>query len=200
MLLDVVLAGLNHVLEQETWACDRLKPFSGETARLELGALHLQFSISPRGLLQTVKAEEKPPQASVTITLPADAPVRAIFDRASLLTAAHISGKAELAETLGFVFRNLRWDAEDDLAMLVGDIPARRLVQGGKRLVAWQLEQARNLARNVAEYFSEENLQVIAAREMTDFQKGTADAADRLTQLEKRVAALESRTTASSGK
>lgn len=192
MLLNVALAGLNHVLEQEQWARDRLTPFSGETARLELGALSLQFSISPRGLLQAIKGREMPPQASVTITLPADAPVRAIFDRASLLTAAHISGKAELAETLGFVFRNLHWDAEDDLAMLVGDIPARRLVQGGKRLVGWQLEQARNLAKNVAEYFTEENHQVIGSREMAGFIKDNADVAERLERLEKRITALES--------
>jgi ubiquinone biosynthesis protein UbiJ len=50
------------------------------------------------------------------------------------MAKAHISGSADLADALAFVFRHLRWDIEEDLSGFVGDIAAHRLAAVGKRL------------------------------------------------------------------
>lgn len=188
MLLGAALKFVNHLLAEEAWARARLKPFAGQTARLELGALKLPLEITPDGQFTT--GDDTIPTA-VTITLPADAPVRALMDRPSLFAAAHISGSAELAENLGFVFRNLDWDVEDDLSRLVGDIAARRLVEGGKRLAQWQLQQARNLARNLAEYFTEENPAITRHQDVSTFCAEVDSVQEWVAQLEKRVKELE---------
>jgi ubiquinone biosynthesis protein UbiJ len=188
MLVGAALGFLNHLLASEEWARDRLKAFAGKTARLELGALGLPLEITPDGRFA---AGAKDAAASVTITLPADAPLRVLSDPASVFAAAQISGSAELAESLGFVFRNLRWDVESDLAQLLGDIAARRLVAGGTQLLAWQRQQAMNLARNVAEYCTEENPTIARRRDVSAFCAEVGGLQEALTKLESRVAALE---------
>ena len=188
MLLGTALAAINHLLAGEDWARQRLTPFAGQTARLEFGALALPLAISADGLF--VAAGRAAP-ADVTITLPADAPLRALTDRESLFTAAQLSGSAQLAENLGFVFRNLRWDVEADLAQLVGDIAAHRLVAVGSRVASWQRQQAFNLAANLAEYFTEESPTIARQRDVADFCAEVSRLPDELARLEARIAALE---------
>lgn len=188
MLLDVALGLINHLLTAEDWARERLKSFSGQTACLELGALKLSLEITPAGLFA---ASGRKAVAAVTIRLPEDAPLRALTDRPSLFAAAHISGSAELAESLGFVFRNLRWDAESDLSQMVGDIAAHRLVDGGKQLARWHQQQAKNLALNLAEYFTEENPTIARLQDVSAFCVEVSSLQETLARLERRVAALE---------
>ena len=190
MLLGTALAAINHLLAGEDWARQRLAPFAGQTARLEFGALALPLSISADGLF--VAADRDTP-ADVTITLPADAPLRALTDRESLFTAAQLSGSAQLAENLGFVFRNLRWDVEADLSRVVGDIAAHRLVAVGSRVASWQRQQAFNLAANVAEYFTEESPSIARQRDVAGFCAQVADLPQQLDRLEARIAALETK-------
>jgi ubiquinone biosynthesis protein UbiJ len=182
------LAFINHVLAAEDWARERLKPFAGQAVRLEAGALARVLEITGDGLLV---AGDDDAAVAVTIVLPADAPLRALIDRPALFAAAQISGSAELAENLGFLFRNLRWDIESDLAQLVGDIAARRLVEGGKRIGRWQAEQARNLAANLAEYFTEESPLLARRDDLADFCAEVAALPARLAQIERRIASLE---------
>ena len=188
MLVDATLGILNHLLSGEDWARKRLQTFAGQTARFELGALTLPLEITVAGLFAV---GDRNASASVIIKLPADAPLRALTDRPSLFAAAHISGSAELAETLGFIFRNLHWDAESDLSLLVGDIAARRLVSGGKQLVQWQQNQARNLALNLAEYFTEESPVIARQKDLAAFCADVDGVQEQLSRLEKRVALLE---------
>ena len=159
--------------------------------RLEQGALCLSLAISSNGLFFV--AIGKQATEDVSITLPSDAPLRALTDRSSLFTAAKISGSAELAESLGFVFRNLRWDVESDLSLLVGDIAARRLVEGSKQLVKWHVQQTTNLALNVAEYFTEEKPAIARSQNISAFCRDVGDLRDAMDRLENRVASLESR-------
>ena len=188
MLVNAALKLVNHLLAGEDWARERLVPFAGQRACLELGTLKLPLLIDRRGLFV---AGDRRAAASVTITLPADAPLRALTDRLSLLSAARLSGSAELAECLGFVLRNLRWDAEADLAPLVGDIAAHRLVAGGRKFVHWHQQQAKNLALNLAEYFTEENPTIARRLDVTDFCAEVGRLSDALARLEARVALLE---------
>ncbi len=190
MLLGAALAAINHLLAGEDWARERLSPFAGRTARLEFGALALPLAIGADGLF--VAAERDAP-ADVTITLAADAPLRALTDRAALLATAQLSGSAQLAENLGFVFRHLRWDVEADLAQFVGDIAAHRLVAVGGRLARWQRQQAYNLAANLAEYFSEEKPSIARRRDVAEFCAQVAGVADEVARIEARIAALETK-------
>lgn len=166
MLLERALAFVNHLLAAEGWATARLKPFVGQTARLEFGELALPLSIDGDGYLRRSAALSV---ADVSIRLPDDAPLRWLTDRPSLFASARISGSADFAEALAFVFRNLRWDVEADLAGVIGDIAAHRLLHGARQFTAWQGRRLRNLAANVAEFLTEEQASIARSADVNAF-------------------------------
>lgn len=189
MLIDAALGFLNHLLSDEDWARERLKPFAGQTVRLELGVQHFPLDITAGGYFSRADTRAN---ANVCLTLPADTLMRVLTDRPSLLAATQISGSADLAECLGFVFRNLSWDVENDLSPLVGDIAARRLVAGGRQLFQWQRQQAQNLARNLAEYFTEESPSLARRQDIAALSTDVNHLLEPLTRVEQRIATLES--------
>ena len=185
MLAKPALAVLNHLLASEDWARGKLVPFAGKTARLQLGSgIVFLVRINEGGLLESAASDILP---TVSIILPADAPVRALTDSASLLSSATISGSADLAETLGFLYRNLRWDIEEDLSQVLGDVVARRAVQVMGRLVRWQVSGARNFALSVAEYLTEEETAIARRQDIERFCAEVDALRDDLARCEKRL-------------
>lgn len=187
MLLDRALAFANHLLAAEDWATARLKPFAGHTARLEVGAFALPLRIDGDGRL---RRGDKLGETGVSIRLPDDTPLRWLTDRASVFAAARISGSADFAEALAFVFRNLRWDVEADLASVVGDIAAHRLLRGARELGAWQGRQLRKLAANVAEFLTEERPTLTRAADVSAFCGAVDALRDDCARLESRLLKL----------
>ena len=193
MLLPIALRAINHVLKGEDWALKRLRAFSGQSLRLELGRFQVPVRIDAKGLLvaQSASASPAPVQPAVVITLPEDTPARLLLDPPSLVGLMTIRGSAELADHLSFIFKNLRWDAEHDLARVVGDIAARRLVKGGKQLLRWQTAQMSNAASNVVEFFTNEQATLVQRDEMSEFAASVATTRTALADLESRIATLE---------
>jgi ubiquinone biosynthesis accessory factor UbiJ len=150
----------------------------------------LAVLVAEDGRFQTVTGEA---EADVTVTLPADSPLRALRGLSGVMAEAHVTGNAEFATELSFVLRNLRWDAEEDLSRLVGDIAAHRLVGAGNAFVAWQKRSAENLGQNVSEYLAEEARVLTPAREMAQLRQDTEDLDRRLAALEARVKRLSER-------
>ena len=157
MLASVALAGLNHLLQDASWARQRLAAFAGRSARLlsagDRGGWQLAFVIDAAGMLQ---AAEITGDADVDIEIGVMTPLRALLGRGDLLSDVRLRGAAELAETLSFVLPRLHWDAEEDLAKIVGDIAAHRLVSAFKSCARWQGEAATRLGENLAEFLGEE--------------------------------------------
>jgi len=189
MLTNAALGTINHLLSGEDWARERLRAFAGQTVHIDLASLKLALEITPEGIFA---AGDKNVAATVSVRLPADALRRILTDRNSLLAASQISGAADLAECLGFISRNLSWDAEADLSHVVGDIAARRLVSGGKQVLQWPGQQAKNLALNLTEYFTEESPTIASRQDVSAFCAEVDKLREPLDRLEKRIAALES--------
>lgn len=189
LLTKGAVSALNHLLSGETWARERLRAFAGRHSRLAGGPLKLDLLVDGEGYFR-IPQNPWTDAPDVTIELPADAPLRFLVDRKAVLAAAKLSGAADFAETLAFVFRNLRWDVEDDLSKLVGDIAAHRLVRSGEAIFAWQRRAGANLAANTAEYLSEESGVVVPKREMERFKTDVAALEAAALRLERRLAAL----------
>ncbi len=106
------------------------------------------------------------------------------------MAGASVEGNAEFATELSFVFRHLRWDAEEDLSRLVGDIAAHRLVATAGRLAAWQQRSAANFGENLAEYLALENRMLVAGDEFAAFREDMNRLATDLNRCESRLARL----------
>jgi len=187
MLSRLLVRLLNHLLASESWATLRLRPFAGQQLAIAGGPLPIYLQVTEHGLFGALEAVESP---AVTITLPADFPARLLVDRGSLFASARLAGSADFAETLAFVFRNLQWDAEDDLSRFVGDIAARRLVQAGKSFQAWQGQAAENALLNLAEYATEDSDWLASPREQQAFGDAVSQLRDDVARLEKRLQRL----------
>lgn len=180
----MITAALNHLVRGEPWAGERLRVHSGAQALIRAGFVDVHLVVDGAGLFAPGSATQ---MAAVTITLPADTPFRLLTDRSSLFQAAKLSGSADFAETLAFVFRNLRWDVEADLARVVGDIAARRLAMAGQAMLQQGQTTSRRLWRNLAEYASEDADWLAPRREVEAFRRAVDGLRDDLARLEKRL-------------
>ena len=134
MISSLFLSATNHLLAQAGWARQRLQPHAGRTARLVLSPVaEIDFSVANDGQLAEWSGEEAP-EVSLRLAV-ADLPRLLVDGLETAMRHVRIEGNAEFAEALGFVFRHLRWDAEEDLSRLFGDIAAHRLVEGGRNVV-----------------------------------------------------------------
>lgn len=183
-LENLIYHALNHLLHEENWALERLRPFSGSQVLVTAGPINLTLRVDEHGLF--VRADRSLP-VDVVLTLPADAPVKLLLDRSNLFSSVKLSGSADFAESLAFVFRNLRWDIESDLAALLGDIPARRLTKIGTQLRTQVLESVGRSARNATEFATEDSSLLAAPHDIQAFGKAVDDLRDDAARLEKRI-------------
>ncbi len=124
---------LNHVLMQEKEAQDRLARKKGAVIHIRWGVFLLQLIITPAGLL-----DRAPPSATadLLVSVAADSPLAVVQSvMASKAPPVKIEGDVQLAAELGWLAENLRWDVEEDLSRLFGDIPAHALGDIGRRLL-----------------------------------------------------------------
>jgi ubiquinone biosynthesis protein UbiJ len=186
----VFIAGFNHLLAGANWARARLLPFVGRRARFEMPPFSFGFEVAPDG--QVIPNPDSPniDIADVVIRLPADTPFLLPQGLERVLAQASVEGNAEFATELSFVFRNLRWDAEEDLAKLVGDIAAHRFVAGATRFVAWQKQAATHFAQNLGEYLTIESPMLVPHDELIALRDGIARLDADLIRAERRLAAL----------
>ena len=81
----------------------------------------------------------------------------------------------------------MRWDIEEDLSQVVGDIVARRAVQLMGRLARWQVAGARNFALSVTEYLTEEAPAIARRQDIERFCAEVDALRDDLARCEKRL-------------
>jgi ubiquinone biosynthesis protein UbiJ len=148
----------------------------------------IDLAIAENGLLERPSSQEEP---HLTVTLKPGALPALVARDDSLMRAAEVEGDTDLAAALQFVFRNLRWDVEEDLSRLVGDAVAHRAVSAGRSFVEWQRSAAQRLGDNVAEYLKEESQALPRPADVAAFGREVAEARDAVERLEKRIAALE---------
>lgn len=183
MLAQAFILAFNHLLRNEPWAQEKLKPFSGRTARLVSPPLTVVFVVSAEGGISEAAVAE----ADVELRLPSHASFLIIARSPSALSQAKISGSAEFADALAFVARNLRWDYEEDLSRVVGDIAAHRIAAGLKRLRAWNRQAAQGAAENLVEYLRDERGDIVSRGALSGFNNAVDALRDDLSRLEKRV-------------
>ena len=123
---------LNHVLMQEKEALDRLARKKGSVLHIRWGLFALDLLITPAGLLDRAGVEAKP---DLLVSVAADSPMTVLQSMmAGKPPPVKIEGDVQLAAELGWLTENLRWDFEEDLSRVVGDIPAHAMADAAKRV------------------------------------------------------------------
>ena len=116
---------LNHVLMQEPQAMERMVRQSGRVARVQWRQFSLALLVTPAGLFNLAETDSAPdlclevldtnPIALAQAALRGDKP------------GIRIEGDVQLAADLQWLADNVSWDVEEDLARVIGDVPAHTL-------------------------------------------------------------------------
>ncbi|WP_426191892.1 ubiquinone biosynthesis accessory factor UbiJ [Massilia sp. DWR3-1-1] len=147
------VAAINHLLAQEGWARELLRPHAGKLALIDAGSIALRLAVTADGMLAAGALEAEP---AVTIRMKlSDLPLIA-QQRERAFSFVKIEGDAEFANTISQLSKHLRWEPEADLERFAGPIAATRLTEGARGLFAAAVTGQRKLSENVAEYLAEE--------------------------------------------
>ncbi len=125
---------LNHVLMQEKEAQDRLARKKGSVLHIRWGIFELDLLVTAAGLLDCAPLGTKP---DLLVAMTADSPVSMLQTvLAGKTPAVKIEGDVQLAAELGWLAENLRWDFEEDLSRILGDVPAHALADAARRMAS----------------------------------------------------------------
>jgi ubiquinone biosynthesis accessory factor UbiJ len=179
---------LNHLLSEEAWARDRLKPYARQCVEFRSSPLPaLRLDILDSGLVCGASQDAVP---SLIVTIGAGALPALLRGEDALMREIGIEGNADLAATVQYLFRHLRWDLAEDLSKVFGDVFAQRIVTEGKRFAAWNREAAEKLAQNFVEYWIEERPLLARPADVRQFLADVDRLRDDLARLQKRIEIL----------
>jgi ubiquinone biosynthesis protein UbiJ len=182
---------VNHLLAQEPWAVARLQKHAGKTACIDVELFQLRVKIGADGLLQAAqKIEETSPDDVILRIKPADLPLIA-QNRERAVSYVKIEGDADFANTLSQLSQDLRWEAEEDLSKLFGDVAAVRMVGTGSSIFENAKRAHQNLQENLAEYFLEENPMLVRPQAVRAFGEQVNKTRDDVERLMKRLERME---------
>jgi ubiquinone biosynthesis protein UbiJ len=180
---------INHLLEGETWAREKLREHSAKTVLIHAGPLDVCLSVTAVGLVQPAAASTAP-QLEVKL---APGPLLSVLrGEKNALKSAEVHGDAEFAADVMFLANNLRWDVEEDLSRIVGDIAAHRMVADTQRILAWERDARGRLAASVGEYLTDEAAVLAVSSAVQSFNGDVDRLRDDVARLEKRLQRLAS--------
>ena len=189
MLTNGAILSINHVLGQQAWAQQRLKPLAGHTLEFRLSPLPvLRLTIGPNGLVDGAPADAA---SDLVVTVsPSAIPYLMLRDEA-VMREVELTGSAELAQVVRQLFLELEWDFEEDLSRVFGDVLAHRMARTGRDLFAWQRDAGTRLAQNFAEYWTEEDPLITRRGDIAQFGSEVERLRDDVDRLDKRIERLQ---------
>ena len=149
---------VNHVLASESVATQRMSVHAGRSIRVQFDGWPsllpplppTAFRVTPAGLVEWCGAEA-PAEPDLRVNIDASNPALAMAQALSgTRPQVAIAGDAALATDLNWLFDNLRWDVQDDLARIVGQAPAREISRVAGGIAAGMREAVKTLSGLVA--------------------------------------------------
>lgn len=193
--LRALLAALNHLLAANDAARASLRPHAGRLIRLEArdparsaAWFSMLLCVSAEGLLEPAPAATSSPSVTMSIRPSLDAGFAMLSKGpAGLQPHLRIEGDVLLAAALGELSRTLRWDVEEDLSRLTGDVIAHRIVG----LAAGAAQVLRDLGERAgagfARQWSVEDPMLVARSELAEHSALLSSLESRLASLERRM-------------
>ncbi|NOT14180.1 MAG: hypothetical protein HOP21_01130 [Methylotenera sp.] len=157
---------LQHLIAQNAWANGLLQCFAGQAIQFNIASTHVSLIILENGSL-AIAGDTCTPDCAVIITPSLLLRLMAKDETAKL--QIKIEGNTALASALAKVLSNMRWDIEEDLSKLVGDVPAYSITQFGKRATQAVKDSSLNVANMLSEYWQEEKPVIAKKRHVEQF-------------------------------
>jgi len=179
---------VNHLLAQADWARAALAEHAGKSAQIEIFPTRVAFSVEAGGTLRAA-ADSTTPDVTIRLT-PASA-LQILAQGEKAWNQADVQGDSGFASAISRIAANLRWDAEEDLSRVFGDVAAHRMARGGRAAAAWPKQAAQSLAAAIGEYLTEEKHLLVTPLRAAEFAREVDELRDAVERLDKRLERLQ---------
>lgn len=179
----VLAQALAHLLTGQPWLRDRLVAFAGRRARIEVFPFAVDLEVATDGALM----QSGPGEADAAVELSPFTAMRLLAGDQGARRHVTVRGDTALAGALSAVVSELRWDVEEDLSRVVGDVAAHRIASGARDFARWQRRSARELMDSAVEYMVEERKLLPPAAQVRDWARAVDRLRDDVERLTKRI-------------
>ncbi|MES2502225.1 MAG: SCP2 sterol-binding domain-containing protein [Pseudomonadota bacterium] len=187
MLKPLITRFLQHITNQNNWSRPYLAPFAGKVVQFDFSLLRANLVILEGGSLSLAGETTT---ADAVIHLPPSLALRLMAQDESAKMQIKIDGDTHLAAELSKILQQMRWDIEEDLSHLMGDIAANKLVAGGQKVAQETKKQTVNLAEMLGEYWQEEKLVIAKKWQVEKFVQEVDSLKSDMARFEKKLKKL----------
>ena len=187
MLKPLLTKFLQHITNQNNWSRPYLTPFSGKTVQFDFVLLKASLLILEDGSL-SLGGETA--QADATVHIPPSLALRLLAKDEAAKMFIKIDGDTHLATEFSKVLQNMRWDIEQDLSHVTGDIAAFKIGELSKKAFAEMKQQSTNAAEMLSEFWQEEKPILAKKRHVEQFNADVDTLKSDVARFEKRFAKL----------
>ena len=173
---------INHILIQNDWMKNDLIKYKGKVIRLSIEPFILEFIVNDDGQLSCSEIQSK---ADTTIKMSAQAFISMVMSKQK--KGIDISGDVDFANTFSQVILKARWDIEEDLSRVVGDIAAVEITNAGKAMLISSRKGLQNFGEAIIEYWQEEKKILTIKEEVERFNSEVDLLKEKFSQLEART-------------
>jgi len=185
----LILKSINHVIEQEKWAHDLLLSREGQIVAISLPVGNFQLMIQ-NGLL--ANTSDNTGVAAVSLEISQEAIWAFLREgKSGAMKFVRISGDVDFAADLNRLAADLKWEAEEDLAKLIGDAPSRRILLESKKLLHQASLAVDDFKLGLRDYLVNEKNTLLGAQQFNEFKSEIRLLRDQLDRTEKKIIKLD---------
>jgi ubiquinone biosynthesis accessory factor UbiJ len=188
MFKTLAAAFLQHITNQNNWSRQYLLAFSGKVVQFNIAFISTSLLILEDGSLGIAP---KNAMADAIIHIPPSLALRLLAKDEAAKMCIKIEGDTHLASELSKILQHMRWDIEEDMSKLVGDIPANKIASLTKKTATMSKEQAINLAEMLTEYWQEEKPILAKKWQVEQFNADVDTVRSDFARLEKKLEKLK---------
>lgn len=170
---------INHILSQNDWMKDELLGFKNKIIRLEVEPFIIHFQVDEKGQLFTINTSK---DADTFISISPNAFFKMIITKQK--KDINISGDVDFANVFSTIITKTRWDIEEDLSLLVGDIAAVEITKFGNAFIKKSKKGLKSLAEALVEYWQEEEQILVSKYEVEKFYTDVDELQENFSRVE----------------
>lgn len=191
MLKPLVTRFLQHITNQNNWSRPYLAGFAGKVIRFDFMLAKANLSILEDGSLSLAG---ETPHIDALIHVPPSLALRLLAKDEAAKMQIRIDGDTHLATEVSKILQQMRWDIEEDLSRVVGDIAASKIGETTQKTLQATKKQATNLTEMLAEYWQEEKPLLAKKRHIEAFNHDVDSLKSDIARFEKKLKKLSQQT------
>ncbi len=181
---------LQHLTNQNNWSRKYLLPFAGKVLQFNIVPIKTKLIILEDGSLGISPDHAT---ADAIIHIPPSLAIRLMAKDESAKMEIRIDGDSHLATKVTKVLQYIRWDVEDDLSKVVGDITSNKVVTMAKESAQAVKKQTTSITEMLIEFWQEEKPILAKQWQVNQFNTDVDRLSSDMNRLEKRLNKLKNR-------